>query len=310
MTGHVLDADGKVTPPCRRHRKDEWSIRDRHFSRCREDHVFPLPLIYIYDSMTHMWNVTIHSAILLIFAGVLGGAINAVAGGGSFFTFPALLATGVPPIPANATSTVALWLGITASGGAYRNRLDVSRRMMIPLIVTSVIGGFAGALLLVHTPAETFLRVLPWLMLSATLLFAFGRQVSRRFSSGLARDASTAAVAGAAIFELVVAVYGGYFGGGIGIVNLAMLAALGMTDIHAMNAMKVILSGVINGAAVITFIVLRAVHWGPALVTTVGAVAGGYFAARYAQRLPQSWIRGFVIVVGIGMTAYFFVKAH
>jgi len=173
-----------------------------------------------------MWNVTIHSAILLIFAGVLGGAINAVAGGGSFFTFPALLATGVPPIPANATSTVALWLGITASGGAYRHRLDVSRRMMIPLIVTSVIGGVAGALLLVHTPAETFLRVLPWLMLSATLLFAFGRQVSRRFSSALARDASAAAIAGAATFELVVAVYGGYFGGGIGIVNLAMLAAL------------------------------------------------------------------------------------
>jgi uncharacterized membrane protein YfcA len=254
--------------------------------------------------------MTIHSAIFLICAGILGGVINAVAGGGSFFTFPALLASGVPPIPANATSTVALWLGITASGGAYRKRLDVDRRVMIPLIATSVIGGFAGALLLIHTPPETFLRVLPWLMLGATLLFAFGRRISRRFSSGLARDASVAAIMGAAAFELVVAVYGGYFGGGIGIVNLAMLAALGMTDIHAMNALKVVLSAVINGAAVITFVVLRVVYWAPALMTTIGAIAGGYFAARYAQELPQSWIRGFVIIVGIAVTAYFFVKAY
>jgi uncharacterized membrane protein YfcA len=254
--------------------------------------------------------LTIHSAIFLVFAGILGGAINAIAGGGSFFTFPAILATGVPPVPANATSTVALWVGITASGGAYRNRLQISRRVMVPLIVTSMIGGFAGAFLLVHTPAKTFLRVLPWLMLGATLLFAFGRQVSRHFSSGIARDASAAAIAGASAFELVVAVYGGYFGGGIGIVNLAMLAALGMTDIHAMNALKVVLSGIINGAAVITFVALRVVHWGPALVTTAGAIAGGYFAAHYAQRLPQSWIRGFVIVVGAGMTAYFFVRAY
>jgi hypothetical protein len=254
--------------------------------------------------------LTIHSAILLVFAGILGGAINAVAGGGSFFTFPAILGTGVPPIPANATSAVALWVGITASGGAYRHRLKISRRVLVPLIATSLIGGFAGALLLIHTPARTFLRVLPWLMLGATMLFAFGRHFSRRLSSGIERDASRAAIAGAALFELVVAVYGGYFGGGIGIVNLAMLATLGMTDIHAMNALKVVLSGVINGAAVITFILLRAVFWGPALVTTAGAIAGGYFAARYAQRLPQPWIRGFVIVVGIAVTVYFFVKAY
>jgi hypothetical protein len=254
--------------------------------------------------------LTIHSAILLVFAGILGGAINAVAGGGSFFTFPAILGTGVPPIPANATSAVALWVGITASGGAYRHRLKISRRVLVPLIATSLIGGFAGAFLLIHTPARTFLRVLPWLMLGATLLFAFGRHFSRRLSSGIERDASRAAIAGAALFELVVAVYGGYFGGGIGIVNLAMLATLGMTDIHAMNALKVVLSGVINGAAVITFILLRAVFWGPALITTAGAIAGGYFAARYAQRLPQPWIRGFVIVVGIAVTVYFFVKAY
>jgi hypothetical protein len=114
---------------------------------------------------------------------------------------------------------------------------------------------------------------------------------------------------GASVFELVVAVYGGYFGGGVGIMNLAMLSALGMTDIHAMNALKVLLGGVINGVAVITFVVKDAIYWPQAIVMIIGATLGGYFAAHYAQKLPQSWIRAFVLLVGAGMTVYFFVKA-
>ena len=116
----------------------------------------------------------VHTAIFLFLAGALGGALNAVAGGGSFIAFPALMFTGVAPIAANATNTVALWMGVTASTGAYRKRLDLSRRVMVPLAITSLIGGVAGAYLLLHTPAQTFLRVLPWLMLGATLLFVFG----------------------------------------------------------------------------------------------------------------------------------------
>jgi len=254
--------------------------------------------------------LTIAHAIFLFFAGALGGAINAVAGGGSFVAFPALLFTGVAPIPANATNTLALWVGVTASGGAYRNRLSISRRVMIPLIVTSVLGGLAGALLLIKTPGQTFLKVLPWLLLGATLLFAFGKHLTGRISASISHDASTAALAGAAIFELAVAVYGGYFGGGIGIMNLAMLAALGMTDIHAMNALKVVLGGVINGVATITFVISRAIVWPQAIVMIVGAILGGYFAAHYAQKLPQAWIRNFVILVGTGMTVYFFYKAY
>jgi len=246
----------------------------------------------------------------LFFAGALGGAINAVAGGGSFVAFPALLFTGVAPIPANATNTLALWVGVTASGGAYRNRLSISRRVMIPLLVTSVLGGLAGALLLIKTPGQTFLKVLPWLLLGATLLFAFGKHLTGRISASISHDASTAALAGAAIFELAVAVYGGYFGGGIGIMNLAMLAALGMTDIHAMNALKVVLGGVINGVATITFVISRAIVWPQAIVMILGAILGGYFAAHYAQKLPQAWIRNFVILVGTGMTVYFFYKAY
>jgi uncharacterized membrane protein YfcA len=252
----------------------------------------------------------LQTAIFLFVAGALGGAINAVAGGGSFIAFPALLFTGVPPVPANATNTLALWLGVTASGGAYRNRLTISAPVMIPLLVTSVIGGLAGAFLLIKTPGQTFLKVLPWLMLGATLLFAFGKHLTGKIAAGISEEASSRAVAGAAIFELFVAVYGGYFGGGMGIMNLAMLAALGMTDIHAMNALKVVLGGVINGVATVTFVATRAIVWPQGIVMTVGAMLGGYFAAKWAQRLPQRWIRNFVIVVGSGMTMYFFWKAY
>ncbi len=243
-------------------------------------------------------------------AGALGGAINAVAGGGSFISFPALLFTGVAPVVANATNTLALWVGVTASGGAYRKRMSISRRVMVPLIATSVVGGLAGAVLLIKTPAQTFLRVLPWMLLGATLLFAFGKHLTGRISAGISRDSTNKAVTGASIFELIVAVYGGYFGGGVGIINLAMLAALGMTDIHEMNALKVVLGGVINGVAAVTFVVTGAIVWPQAMVMTVGAVGGGYLAAHYAQKLPQSWIRRFVIFVGAAMTIYFFVRAY
>jgi uncharacterized protein len=250
-----------------------------------------------------------HTIIFLFAAGALGGALNAVAGGGSFIAFPALLFAGVAPIAANATNTVALWVGVTASSGAYRKHLDLCRRVMVPLAVTSIIGGIAGAYLLLHTPAQTFLKVLPWLMLGATLLFMFGSKLARS-NAGLAHDISTRSLVIASIFELIVSVYGGYFGGGVGILNLAMLAAIGMTDIHAMNALKVVLGGIINGVAVVTFIVKGAVVWREGTVMIVGALLGGYLGAHYAQKLPPIWIRAFVILVGTGMTVYFFWSAY
>jgi len=243
-------------------------------------------------------------------AGIVGGALNAVAGGGSFVAFPALLFVGVPPIPANATNSVALWTGVTASGGAYRDRLDAPMRVLLPLLIASFVGGIIGAFLLLLTPAHTFMKVLPWLMLGATLLFVFGKKLARGRASSVGHDATAAAIVGASIFELGVAVYGGYFGGGVGIVNLAMLAAVGMTDIHAMNALKSILGIAINGVAAVVFIVKGAVYWPQAVAMIAGALIGGYFGAHYAQKLPQAWIRGFVIVVGTSMTAYFFVRAY
>lgn len=236
--------------------------------------------------------------------------MNAVAGGGSFVAFPALLFTGIAPVPANATNTLSLWVGTTASGGAYRNRLKMPRRVLVPLLITSFIGGLAGALLLIKTPAQTFLRVIPWLMLGATLLFAFGRHLTGRISAGISHEASNGAVAGASFFELLVATYGGYFGGGIGIMNLAMFAALGMTDIHEMNALKIVLVTVINGVATVTFIATGSIVWPQALVMIVGAACGGYSAAHYAQKLPQQLIRAMVILLGVTMTVYFLLKAY
>src|SRR5215469_5140996 len=155
-------------------------------------------------------NLTPNTILFLFFAGALGGALNSVAGGGSFIAFPALLFTGVPPIPANATNTIALWTGAAASGGAYRKRLEVARRILIPLLTASLVGGLIGAILLLKTPAHTFMRVLPWLTLGATLLFALGKRLARG-KSILEHGATRSALAGATLFQLCVGIYGGYF---------------------------------------------------------------------------------------------------
>ena len=261
----------------------------------------------ISDTSTFL---TLPIAVFLFFAGVLGGALNSVAGGGSFIAFPALLFSGVPPIPANATNTISLWSGQAASGSAYRKRLDVPRRIMIPLLTASLIGGFAGAMLLLHSSAHTFMRVLPWMILGATLLFAFGKKLAGGRKSVIEHETTLAALSAATLFQFSVAIYGGYFGGGMGIVMLAMLTALGMSDIHAMNALKSVMGFVINGVAVVTFIINRAVYWKHGAIMIVGAILGGYLGAHYAMKLPQQWVRNFVVVVGAGMTAYFFWRAY
>ncbi len=255
-------------------------------------------------------SLTLQHAIFLFIAAILGGTLNAVAGGGSFICFPALLFTGVPPISANATNTVALWTGVTASTGAYRNRLDVRKSLLIPLVLASLAGGALGAILLLRTPAQTFMRVLPWLMLAATILFIFGPKLAGRRQPAAIHEVGAGAIAVMALLDLFVAAYGGYFGGGMGIVILAMLSAMGMADIHAMNALKTALSAATNGVAVLVFIVKGAVYWPQAVVMIAGALLGGYFGAHYAQRLPGVAVRWFVILVGSGMTAYFFIKAY
>ena len=254
--------------------------------------------------------MTLIDGILLFGAAVLAGAMNSVAGGGSFVSFPTLIFTGVPPIPANATSTVALWPGSVAAIKAYGDKLPKSARLLVPLILSSIGGGLVGALILLHTPQATFMRLVPYLFLAATLLFTFGKRLSKWLGAHvrLSGQLSWKAIGGAALVQVFISVYGGFFGGGIGILMLALLAMLRMEDIHSMNALKSLLAAAINGAAVVTFVVARAVFWPQALLMIVGAVGGGYGGASLAQKLDPRWVRGFVIVVGFSMTAYFLLR--
>jgi len=253
-------------------------------------------------------------ALCLLFAAVIAGTLNALAGGGSFISFPALLFLRIPAVEANATNTVALWPGLAASAVAYMKRLNAPLRVLLPLLMTSVAGGWAGALLLLKTPQHTFMQLVPWLLLGGTLLFAFGNSLRSLAGKSAVvddlREISWHAILVSSIAELLVAVYGGYFGAGIGFMTLAMLAMMGMRDIHAMGAIRTLLAVAINAAAVVTFIVAGAVLWPVCAVMIAGSLAGGWFGAHYAQKADPGKVRAFVIGVGILMSAYFVVTVR
>ena len=253
-----------------------------------------------------------HWAFLFV-AAFLAGTVNSVAGGGSFISFPALLHVGVAPIAANATNTAAVWPGTVASTFAYRNAFTPqARRLILPLFIVGIVGGVLGARVLLITPQSTFMHLIPWLLLAATLLFVFSGRMTAwvRSRAGHRPDDATKIppllmVAGLSI-ELVVAMYVGYFGAGAGILFLSLLAILGLDDIHAMNGMKTLLVSVINGVAIVTFIIARVIVWPQALVMVVGAIAGGYGGAHFAQKMDPQHVRWIVIVVGFAMSVYFF----
>jgi uncharacterized membrane protein YfcA len=250
-------------------------------------------------------TLTPATGVLLFFAAVAGGAINSVAGGGSFVSFPALLFAGVAPVPANATNTIALWPGSLASILAYRRELGDVKRELLPLAIAAFVGGLAGSLLLLHTPESTFVLLIPWLLLFATVLFTFGGAVSRRLTKG-----ARAPLGVAAVVQLAISVYGGYFGGGMGIMMLAVLTLLGMTHIHRMNALKNILGALINGVAVVAFILAGAIVWAPGVVMIAGGITGGYAGAAIARRVSPKYVRYVVMGIAWSMTAYFFVKTY
>jgi len=254
--------------------------------------------------------MTFTDAVLLFLAATCAGGMNSVAGGGSFVSFPTLVFTGVPPIAANATSTVALWPGSVASVGAYWRRMSSGKRLLAPLILVSAGGGVLGAMLLLRTPEKVFLEVIPFLFAAATLLFAFGKKLTRSLSHLIKKDGQISAplIVAACFGQLGIAIYGGFFGGGIGILMLALFQMVHMEDIHAMNGLKALLAAAINGSAVVTFVLAGIVHWPQAVVMISGAMLGGYSGAHYAQKIDQRIIRGAVIAVGTGMSLYFFWK--
>jgi hypothetical protein len=248
---------------------------------------------------------------ILFAAAVTAGAINSVAGGGSFVSFPTLLFVGIPPVKANATNTVALWPGQPASVWAYRHEFrSLSRRVLVPLTVTGILGGVLGAWVLLITPPSTFMKLVPWLLLTATLIFTMSGRIThwirQRAKHGEPGEFST----GRGIFlQMFIAFYLGYFGAGAGILILAMLALLGMDHIHTMNALKAWLTTVSNGVAMILFALTpHVVYWPQAILMIVGAMTGGYFGAYFARKTKPEHVRRIVIVIGFVLTAYFFAR--
>jgi uncharacterized membrane protein YfcA len=244
-------------------------------------------------------------AILLFGAGLLAGAMNAAAGGGSFVTLSALVAVGVPSLSANASSTVALFPGNFASTLAYRHDLRALEGLSMGLLVcVSVLGGITGAVLLLRTPQATFDRVVPWLMLIGALAFAFGPQVSVVLRRVFQIRPSFLLVG-----QFALGIYGGYFGGAVGIMMLAFWSLIGLTDLKAMNAAKTLMVGASNTIAAICFIVADKVWWPQAMTILVAGVVGGYSGGRLTRRLPARQLRIGITAFNFALTAAFFIRS-
>jgi len=228
--------------------------------------------------------------------------MNAVAGGGSFFTFPALVFVGVPSVIANASSTVALFPGAFASAWGYRHDFESFPGVSLKsVLAVSVVGGVGGALLLLYTPVKTFDAIVPWLLLTATIAFIFGPKLAPRVQRSVRlRPAILLPM------QFVIGLYAGYFGGAIGLIMLAAWGLLGLTNVKAMNPNRTLIGGCMNAAAVVCFIAARKIWWAPTLLMLAAAVIGGYTGARIGRRMNPSHIRVVVTVISVVMTIVFF----
>jgi uncharacterized membrane protein YfcA len=250
----------------------------------------------------------------VVAAAAVGSMVNSVAGGGTLLTFPSLIALGVPPLVANATSTVALWPGALSSMMGYRERLRGAERWATVFAVPNLVGGGAGAVLLLSTSEERFDAIVAWLVFGATGLFALQGPLMRAIRrphgtpaapaawpspAGAARAPVPAHSAAALLCQFLVAIYGGYFGAGMGILILAVLGFMGFTDIHQMNGLKNWSGLCINFVAAALFVVSGIVNWPVAIAMAVGAIAGGYAASRLAQRVPQQLVRRAIVLIGV-----------
>jgi len=250
--------------------------------------------------------VTAAQIALLLGSAITAGIMNALAGGGTILTFPALLLAGVPAIQANATSTVALVPGALSSLAGYRREVGAHRQWLTRLLVPSLLGGALGSVLLLRTPEKIFARLAPYLVLFATLLFLFQILWSPRASSGEGGERASWALASVAQFFL--AIYGGYFGAGVGILMLVVLGFLGLTDIHAMNGLKNFFGICINSVASAWFIFNGVVIWPLALLMMTGAIAGGWIGAGFARRIGKDKARIAVVLIGFGITVVLFLQ--
>lgn len=251
--------------------------------------------------------------LLLCLAALIAGAINSVAGGGTLLTFPALLsafkhAGDSAGVLANGTSTFALMPGSLAGSFAYRKEVYACRKLILRLIAPSILGGTLGSLLVTRFPPGVFKAVVPWLILLAAFLFLIQGPIKRWTGSGAHGPPGPGAVIGVIVGQFFIAVYGGYFGAGIGILMLSVLPFMGTKSIHETNAAKTILAAFINAVTVVVFIIEGKVVWKYALTMAVAATVGGYLGAHFARRLPASYVRLLVIAIGFGLSAYYLWK--
>nr|WP_039948822.1 sulfite exporter TauE/SafE family protein [Vibrio ichthyoenteri] len=237
-------------------------------------------------------------------AGVLGGVINSVAGGGSFITFPALMFIGIPPIVANATNTFAVSAGYVAGAYGFRHDFIHQPKQVLVILLLSVIGGAVGAALLLTISEQMFTHSIPWLLLFATLLFLFGA----RLSEWLKRIGS--AKWALPILLLMVSVYGGFFNAGLGIVVLSYLVLAGYQDINQMNGIKLVVSSGVSISAIVVFYLQGVIAWLPGFAVLSGSLLGGYIAARVSRQLKASHIKAFVALSSLAMTGYFFIDVY
>jgi uncharacterized membrane protein YfcA len=238
--------------------------------------------------------------LVMLCAAFTAGAINSIAGGGTLITFPVLIWLGLDPKVANGTSTVALWPGLFGGLFGYRRELENSSPILIRLGLTSIVGGAVGAWLLTWTPSPVFARLVPFLILFATILFMSHGAINQRLRLGsLEERPTTLWWTGAMVFQFFSAMYGGYFGAGNGILMLAALGLLGLNELHRANGIKNFLGICINSTAVLIFALAGLVIWRDARVMACGALAGGYFGATMAVRVGQGWVRRGIIIIGL-----------
>ncbi len=252
---------------------------------------------------------SIFQMIGIFLAGILAGAVNSVAGGGSLISFPTLVAFGWPSIVANATNTAAVWPGSLSSAITYSRDIKPDRQLLPMLLLPSLVGGYLGAVALVSTPPALFSRIVPFLVLFATFLFAsrgwMDRFVKRENDS---QDVPTIGRVWGFLFQLFISTYGGYFGAGIGILMLGSFSIMGMRDIHKMNGLKTIIATFINVIAFIYFAIRGLVDWPVAVVMGLGTIAGGFGGARLARQIDQRVLRTFIILVGLGVSVWLYLK--
>jgi len=251
--------------------------------------------------------MTLVEILLLVGAGFAAGLLNAVAGGGTFLSLPALIYIGLPPVSANATATLIALPGYISSAWGFRH--DMQREGVLSLwaiAAVGIVGSVLGALLLIITPGDTFLWVVPWLLLLATMLFAFGPRLLGAIQK---RGVGSAGVGVSVAAILAVSVYGGYFNGGLGIMLLATFGFIGYVNLHGMNGLKNVLSAVVSLVSAVTFVAAGLIAWKPALVMAVSATIGGYLGARLSRRIVRTdLLRHFVTGIGLVMAVVFFLR--